>query len=135
MKSANHDTAALESSLGHVFQDRDLLEKALTHSSYARETESQNAAEGIPALEHDNEQLEFLGDACCRSSSARNFFAASPNITKANSPSSRAHVVSARRLLRPARELGIGEYLHLGKGEERSGGRTRVLFSSMLSKP
>jgi len=125
MKSANHDTAALENSLGHVFQDRALLEKALTHSSYARETESQNAAEGIPTLEHDNEQLEFLGDAVLSFVVSQELFRRFPEYHEGELSKLRAHVVSARRLLRPARELGIGEYLHLGRGEERSGGRSK----------
>src|ERR1700691_935678 len=105
MKSLNHDTAALESSLGHVFQDRDLLEKALTHSSYARETESQNAAEGIPTLEHDNQQLEFLRDAALSFVISQELFRRFPEYHEGELSKLRAHVVSARRLLRPAREL------------------------------
>ena len=67
----------------------------------------------------------FWATPSCLSSSARNSFAAFPNITKGELSKLRAHIVSARRLLRPARELKIGEYLHLGKGEERSGGRSK----------
>ena len=49
MNSEPHDLSALEEALGHRFQRRALLEQAVTHSSYARETESQNAAEGAAA--------------------------------------------------------------------------------------
>jgi len=125
MKTASHDTDALEKALGYVFQDRILLQKALTHSSYAREAESQNAAGGVPTLEHDNEQLEFLGDAVLSFIVSQELFRRFPEYHEGELSKLRAHVVSARRLLRPARELGIGEYLHLGKGEERSGGRTK----------
>ena len=125
MKSANHDPSVLESSLGYVFQDRVLLDKALTHSSYAREAESQNAAVGTPALEHDNEQLEFLGDAVLSFVISQELFRRFPEYHEGELSKLRAHIVSARRLLRPARELKLGEYLHLGKGEERSGGRSK----------
>lgn len=125
MKSACHDPGVLESSLGYVFQDRTLLEKALTHSSYAREAESQNAAGGVPTLEHDNEQLEFLGDAVLSFVVSQELFRRFPEYHEGELSKLRAHIVSARRLLRPARELKIGEYLHLGKGEERSGGRNK----------
>ena len=125
MKSANHDPGVLENSLGHVFQDRALLDKALTHSSYAREAESQNAAVGVPALEHDNEQLEFLGDAVLSFVVSQELFRRFPEYEEGELSKLRAHIVSARRLLRPARELKLGEYLHLGKGEERSGGRSK----------
>src|SRR6201995_1273696 len=63
MKSAVNDTSVLEDALGATVQTRDLLEHALTPSSYAREAEAQSAAGGIPVPEVDNEQLEFLGDA------------------------------------------------------------------------
>jgi ribonuclease III len=125
MKSATHDTAVLESSLGHVFQDRALFQQALTHSSYAREAESQNAAVGVPSLEHDNEQLEFLGDAVLSFVVSQELFRRFPEYHEGELSKLRAHVVSARRLLRPARDLKLGEYLHLGKGEERSGGRSK----------
>lgn len=125
MKSAVHDTSVLETSLGHVFQNRDLLEQALTHSSYAREAESQSAASGAIVIEPDNEQMEFLGDAVLSFVVSQELFRRFPEYHEGELSKLRAHIVSARRLLRPARELRIGEYLHLGKGEERSGGRNK----------
>jgi ribonuclease-3 len=125
MKSAVNDTSVLEDALGHVFQNRDLLEQALTHSSYAREAESQSAAGGIPATELDNEQLEFLGDAVLAFIVSQELFRRFPEYQEGELSKLRAHIVSARRLLRPARELKIGNYLHLGRGEERSGGRSK----------
>ncbi len=125
MKSAVHDSAALESALGCVFQNRVLLEQALTHSSYAREVESQSAAGGSPVVEADNEQLEFLGDAVLSFVVSQELFRRFPEYQEGELSKLRAHIVSARRLLRPARELKIGDYLHLGRGEERSGGRSK----------
>lgn len=125
MKSAVNETSALENAVGHVFQNRGILEQALTHSSYAREAESQSAAGGTPAIEMDNEQLEFLGDAVLAFIVSQELFRRFPEYHEGELSKLRAHIVSARRLLRPARELKIGNYLHLGRGEERSGGRSK----------
>lgn len=117
------DTNVLEEALGHSFQNHSLLEQALTHSSFAREAESQNAAGGLPRTETDNEQMEFLGDAVLAFVVSQELFRRFPEYHEGELSKLRAHIVSARRLLRPARELKIGEYLRLGKGEEHSGGR------------
>lgn len=115
----------MESALGHQFQNRALFQQALTHSSYAREAESQSAAGGSPSLEHDNEQLEFLGDSVLAFVVSQELFRRFPEYQEGDLSKLRAHIVSARRLLRPARELKLGDYLRLGKGEERSGGRSK----------
>jgi ribonuclease-3 len=125
MKSVAGDISALEEAIGHVFQRHDLLEQALTHASYAREAESQNAAEGVASAQDDNEQMEFLGDAVLSFAVSQELFRRFPEYHEGELSKLRAHIVSARRLLRPARELMIGEYLRLGKGEDRSGGRSK----------
>ncbi len=125
MKSVATHTSALETAIGHVFQRHDLLEQALTHASYAREAESQNAAEGVVTLEADNEQMEFLGDAVLSFGVSHELFSRFPEYHEGELSKLRAHIVSARRLLRPARELKIGDYLRLGRGEDRSGGRAK----------
>lgn len=117
------DTSALETAVGHVFRTHAFLDKALTHASYARETESQNAASGTPTVEADNEQMEFLGDAVLSFVVSQELFRRFPEYHEGELSKLRAHIVSARRLLRPARELKIGAFLRLGRGEERSGGR------------
>ncbi len=121
MKLPAHNTSLLEEALGHTFQQRELLQQALTHASYAREAESQTAARDHP----DNEQMEFLGDAVLSFVVSQELFRRFPEYREGELSKLRAHIVSARRLLRPARELRIGEYLHLGRGEERSGGRNK----------
>ena len=120
-----HDIGALEEVLGHLFHDRNLLCQALTHASYARELEAQNASSGLPTVEPDNEQMEFLGDAVLSFVVSQELFRRFPEYQEGELSKLRAHVVSARRLLQPANELKIGHYLRLGRGEERSGGRNK----------
>jgi ribonuclease III len=126
MKPDPRDLSELESALGHRFARRVLLEQAITHASYAREKESQSAAEGEPAGAGDNEQMEFLGDAVLGFVVSRELFQRFPEYQEGELSKLRAHLVSAHHLLRPARELEIGQYLRLGNGEERSGGRSKV---------
>ena len=125
MKSELNDLTALEDTFGHRFHNRELLEQALTHASYAREWESQNATGGTAALAPDNEQMEFLGDAVLSFVVSQELFRRFPDYHEGELSKLRAHVVSARHLLRPARALKIGQFLRLGKGEEKSGGRSK----------
>lgn len=125
MNSGTGDISTLEDALGHRFRQRALLEQALTHSSYAREAEAQSTAGSTAVREADNEQMEFLGDAVLSFVVSQELFHRFPQYQEGELSKLRAHVVSARRLLRPARELRIGEYLRLGKGEDRSGGRSK----------
>jgi ribonuclease III len=125
MKSDPNDLSVLEDALGHRFHRRELLEQALTHASYARELESQGPAGGAPVLAPDNEQMEFLGDAVLSFVVSQELFRRFPEYQEGELSKLRAHIVSARHLLRPARALKIGQFLCLGKGEERSGGRSK----------
>lgn len=124
MKSEVIDRSALEDALGHQFQSP-LFEQALTHSSFAREAESAATADTACETPGDNEQLEFLGDAVLSFVVSRELFARFPEYAEGDLSKLRAHIVSARALLRPARQLEIGKYLRFGKGEEKSGGRTK----------
>jgi ribonuclease-3 len=125
MRPATGDISALEDALGHHFSSPALLEQAITHSSHAREEESQNGGIGLGTRRPDNEQMEFLGDAVLSFVVSRELFRRFPQYREGELSKLRAHVVSANRLLRPAKELGIGKYLRLSKGEERSGGRNK----------
>ena len=119
------DRAALEDALEHRFQGRALLEQALTHSSFAREAESQTPTGTSADTPGDNEQLEFLGDAVLSFVVSQELFRRFPAYAEGDLSKLRAHIVSARALVRPARQLEIGKYLRFGRGEERSGGRTK----------
>ena len=122
MKSEPDDLSQLEDALGHHFRRRDLLQQALTHASYAREWEAQSANTGATRAP-DNEQMEFLGDAVLSFVVSQELFLRFPEYSEGELSKLRAHIVSARHLLRPARILKLGQFLRLGKGEERSGGR------------
>ena len=113
---------ALEESLGHHFQRRELIEQALTHSSQAREVE----ALGASPRAGDNELLEFLGDAVLGLVTSEALFHRFPEFQEGHLSKLRAHLVGQRHLLRVAEQLQIGHYLRLGRGEEKSGGRTKA---------
>jgi ribonuclease-3 len=125
MKSEVIDRSALEDALGHSFHHRAILDQALTHSSFAREAESQTAAENGSLAPGDNEQLEFLGDAVLSFVVSQELFRRYPEYAEGDLSKLRSHIVSARALLRPARQLQIGNHLRFGKGEEKSGGRSK----------
>lgn len=118
----------LEDALGHRFARRELLEQAVTHSSFAREAHAQfanGAGENDNILPCDNEQLEFLGDAVLAFVTSQELYRRFPEYGEGELSKLRAHIVSARELIRPARQLDIGSYLRFGKGEEKSGGRSK----------
>jgi ribonuclease-3 len=118
------EIAALENSLGHRFQHRNLIEQALTHSSQARELESQGGASLVSS--GDNEMLEFLGDAVLGMVTSEALFQRFPGFREGHLSKLRAHLVGQRHLLRVAEQLQIGRYLRLGRGEEKSGGRGKA---------
>jgi ribonuclease-3 len=109
--------ASLESRLGYVFVDRARLECALTHKSYLNE----NASWGRP----DNERLEFLGDAVLDLVVGHLLMDAAPERNEGELSKTRATIVNEVGLAEVASELGLGEWLFLGRGEEQSGGRRK----------
>lgn len=114
---------ALESALEYHFQHHHLIEQALTHSSQARELESQ--ASPSNSRPSDNEQLEFLGDAVLALLSSEELFRRFPNFHEGQLSKLRAHLVSEKHLSQVAQRLELGHYLRLGRGEEKSGGRSK----------
>ncbi len=122
MKS--HDIAGLEGVLEHRFERPQLLEQALTHTSQARELEVLRALEGSRV--GDNEQLEFLGDAVLGFVTTEELFHRFPHFREGELSKLRAHLVSEKHLIRVARDLELGHYLRLGRGEEKSGGRGKT---------
>ena len=108
---------ALEVALGHRFTDRALLEQALTHRSRAHEDPS---GEGV-----DNERLEFLGDAVLGLVVADRLVREFPERDEGWTSKVKARLVSAPTLARLGEQVGLGDYLLLGRGEEKSGGRRK----------
>ena len=110
----------LRAQLGNPTLDAELLDRALTHRSYAYENG------GLPT----NERLEFLGDSVLGVVVTETLFRAHPDLSEGRLAKLRAAVVNARALAQVARTIGLGEHVMLGRGEESTGGRNK---SSILS--
>jgi ribonuclease III len=110
------NTSGLETSIGYAFRDRNLLEQALVHRSYANERTEVSA---------DNERLEFLGDAVLAMVVAALLYRRCPLLDEGELSRRRSTLVCAETLVKYARQIGLGRYLRLGKGEEASGGRDK----------
>jgi ribonuclease-3 len=112
------DYSVLEAMLGYTFRDRGLLEQALRHASWCNE----HSAAGL----EDNERLEFLGDAVLDLVVGHKLMTRYPQLREGELSVTRAQVVSEAGLSEVAGQLGLGAWLVLGKGEEKSGGRTKA---------
>jgi ribonuclease III len=112
------EIAELESVIGHPFRDPHLLVQALTHSSRI----SDRAADDSP---EDNEKLEFLGDAVLDLLVSEDLVRAFPAWREGQLSKSRARLVNATALSHAAQRIGLGLYLRLGRGEEKTGGRSK----------
>ena len=104
----------LEERLGHIFQDRKLLETALTHPSFG----------GDHHVPH-YQRLEFLGDAVLELAVSRYLYFELPEVDEGKLTRIRAALVREESLNRAARRIGLGEFIRLSVGEERSGGREK----------
>jgi ribonuclease-3 len=113
---------SLEEALGIHFHNPELLHLALTHRSYIYET----AGEGLSS----NERLEFLGDSIQAFISADFLYQAFPNLSEGELSDIRAILVKRDTLANFAREIHLGDFLLLGRGEQHSGGGQRVLASA-----
>lgn len=111
-----------EERIGYAFQDKRLLENALTHSSYANERHW--------TYNKNNERLEFLGDAVLELVSSDFIFHEHSSDMEGEMTKLRASLVCERSLADSARQIGIGQFIRLGKGETATGGRER---NSILS--
>lgn len=110
------------------FQKEDLIREALTHTSYLNEHKE--------AL-HDNERLEFMGDAVLQLWTTEKLFQLEPQLSEGKMTTLRSQLVCEAALAHYSRQLGWGAYLMLGVGEERTGGRDRDslladMFEAML---
>ena len=106
----------LETIIGYKFKNPELLEIALTHTSYANESRT--------PVKH-NERLEFLGDSVLQIVSADYLFHAYADRPEGDLTRIRASLVSEGALFQFAQEIHLGEYLRLGHGEDLGGGRNR----------
>ncbi len=106
----------IQEKIGYYFRDKVLLEASLTHSSFSREQDSVTA---------HNERLEFLGDAFLDAIIGEELYRIFPDKEEGFLSRTRASLVCEKSLVERAHEIGLGEYLRLGHGEEKSGGRNR----------
>jgi ribonuclease III len=117
VKQMPNDLNELEERLQLEFNDKKLLDRALTHRSYLNEN---------PDVTQDNERLEFLGDAVLDFVVGDYLFHQLPDGAEGELTALRAALVRAPTLAKFADELEIGRFLRLGLGEDESGGRQRV---------
>ena len=117
------DLGELESTLEVEFSDRALLERALTHRSWAHEHVGPGE-EARARLLH-NEALEFLGDSVLGLVISEELFRIHPEVTEGELSRMKHRLVSTQTIARAARRLGLGEHLRIGRGEEKTGGRRK----------
>ena len=108
--------------IGYTFREPALLKQALMHSSYTNEKH-------LPKYQC-NERLEFLGDAVLELVSSEYLYLNSPHTPEGELTKTRASMVCEPSLALCARDIGLGDYLLLGKGEEATGGRHRDSVTS-----
>ncbi len=118
----NRKLTELEDRIGYHFQDKHMLGQAMTHSSYANEHHMDKLA--------CNERLEFLGDAVLEVVSSDFLYHQYPEKPEGELTKLRASIVCEPTLALCAADIGLGEYLLLGKGEEATGGRVRHSVTS-----
>lgn len=111
------DISELQNVLGIKLKDTKLLEQALVHSSYTNEN--------IGLISGDNERLEYLGDAVLDFIVGEKLYKDYPGMTEGELTRFRAALVRRETLARVARDINLGDFLQLGKGEEAGGGRDK----------
>ncbi|XCP83646.1 ribonuclease III [Roseburia hominis] len=112
------DIKELQEKIGYHFKSSELLNQALTHSSYVNEHHLKR--------NDCNERLEFLGDAVLELISSEILFSSTPEMPEGDMTKLRASMVCEKSLAYCARALGLGKYLFLGRGEDTMGGRRRA---------
>ncbi len=116
LKNTNKLLLEFQNKLGVEFEDINLLETALTHSSYA------NEIKGVKF----NERLEFLGDSVLQLSITEYLFKTKKNESEGTLTKKRALIVCGASLFTIATKWNLGKYIRMSKGEELTGGRTRT---------
>ena len=107
-------TKIIEESIGYIFKDKELLQKALTHTSYAYENNVQS-----------NEKLEFLGDSILEFISSKYLYQEYPELKEGEMTKVRASVVCEKSLYKIAKLHNFSDFLNLGKSEQKTRGNQR----------
>ncbi len=109
----------IEKIIGYTYSDKELLKKALTHSSFSNEKKSKNKKGDC------NERLEFLGDSVLSIVVSEYLFSRYVDNQEGDLSKIRSSVVCEKALAKYAAEIGLGDYMYLGRGEELNNGRHR----------
>ena len=112
-----------EKIIGYTFKDPSLLERALTHRSWAHESLAGKNEDEIRAAE--NESFEFLGDSVLGLAVAEQLFLKYPNASEGELTLMKHRLVSTSTLASAAEKLTLGEHIRIGRGEEKTGGRQK----------
>ncbi len=115
--------AQLEKLLDYRFQDQTLLKRAVTHRSWAYEKITNGNDEEVRLLQ--NETLEFVGDSVLGLVIAEQLYTRNPNSSEGDLTLMKHHLVSSETLGKIAKRLKLGDYMRVGKGEEKTGGRRK----------
>jgi ribonuclease-3 len=129
------ELAELQARIGYSFRRLDFLERALTHRSFAHERADSSGKDIVP---QDYESLEFLGDSVVGLVISEHLFSTYPKLSEGELSSAKSFLVSASHLAVLSRELGLGAFLKLSHGEEKTGGRGKQailadLFESLTA--
>lgn len=119
---ANKNLAGLEEIIGYHFKDKELLRTSMTHSSFSNEYHLKKSS--------CNERLEFLGDAVLEITVSDYLYHLTPELSEGKMSTTRASIVCEPTLALCCRDIDLGGYILMGKGEEHTGGRER---NSILS--
>ncbi len=127
----SNNFAALENLLGYKFQNLALLERAVTHRSWAYEKMPFGEEAEIRGLQ--NESLEFVGDSVLGLAVAEQLYILHPKSTEGDLSLMKHHLVSAETLAKQAQKLDLGKFMRVGRGEEKTGGRRKqALLADIL---
>ena len=107
---------AFEEKIGYSFKNKNLLHEALSHSSYANECKKGRSS---------NERLEFLGDSVLSIVISEHLFKNFRHLPEGDLTKIRASLVCEKALFEFSKQISLGDYILLGKGEENTGGRNR----------
>ena len=124
------DIEALEGAIGYTFKNKALLQEALTHSSYSNELKAKKQ------ICRCNERLEFMGDAVLSAVVSEHLFEVFPDMPEGELSTMRAALVQSQALAGYAREIGLGDFLYLGHGEEKNRDQQSILedaFEALLA--
>lgn len=115
-KALSERLAAFEEKIGYRFNNKNLLHEALSHSSYANECKKGRSS---------NERLEFLGDSVLSIVISEHLFNHFKHLPEGDLTKIRASLVCEKALFEFSKQISLGEFILLGKGEENTGGRNR----------